>query len=171
MRVCLLEHATTPPGVLPYLERRLPSPFVPLEPQPWVIPADWGLDRTRQQHNAAQLLEALPEPREGEAVLAVVGLDLFLPVLTYVFGASVLGHRKSVLSCSRLRPASGEWTRMHRRVLVEALHELGHGLGLVHCPLASCAMHQSFHPEAVDLKEPDYCPSCRLALRGLSGEP
>ncbi len=133
------------------------------------MPAHWGLDRLRQQLDAAKLLDALPQPEQGEAILAVIGSDLFLPVLTYVFGASVLGHRRSVLSVARLQPTNGDRTVFRRRVVVEALHELGHGLGLVHCPLASCPMHQAFHPEAVDLKEPTYCPACSRAVWRLTG--
>lgn len=167
MKVRLLEHATVAPGVTSFLVARLPPPFQVQPPEIWDIPANLGFDAVRQQHNALRLLQALPPPASDEAVLAVVGLDLFLPVLTYVFGASALGHRQSLLSVSRLHAPDGDATILHRRALIEALHELGHGLGLLHCPLASCPMHQSFRPEAIDLKDSFYCPLCQDRLRAL----
>lgn len=132
------------------------------------LPTPVVLDPVRQQLNALKLLEALPQPGPGEVALCLTHLDLFLPAFTFVFGASWLGERRSVLSYVRLQPQPLNTDVFHRRVLVEALHELGHGLGLSHCPLATCPMHQSFHPEAVDLKDTDYCPSCWVKLASQS---
>lgn len=167
MKLRILQHETVAPGVTTFVMARLPPPFEPQLPEAWNIPPTLGFDPLRQQHNAFQLLEALPSPAPGEATLGLVGVDLFLPVLTYVFGASLLGHRKSLLSAARLTGPEGDPALLRRRALVEALHELGHGVGLPHCPLASCPMHQSFHPESIDLKDAEFCPACRDKLLRL----
>lgn len=171
MKVHILRHETVAPGITSFFLARLPPPFEPLAPEDWEVPATLGFDRNRQQNNALQLLDAMPLPAAGEAVLAIVGLDLFLPVLTYVFGASILGHRKSLLSLARLHAPNGDPTVLRRRALVEALHELGHGVGLLHCPLAFCPMHQCFRCESTDLKDTQFCPACRDKLLALCSAP
>lgn len=160
MRVFLWEHLPPPPGLWVYLRTHLPKSWEILGPSQLKLLVPVALDPSRQQVNALRLLESLPQPRPGEAALCLTPLDLFLPAFTFVFGASLLGERRSVLSYARLRPQPPNADVFHRRVLVEALHELGHGLGLTHCLQAACPMHQSFHPEAVDLKDTDYCPLC-----------
>jgi len=96
----------------------------------------------------------------------LTGHDLYLSALTYVFGLSELGSRRGVLSSARL--CALEQKSMSplgvRRVLIEAVHELGHTVGLLHCPIPSCAMHRTLWPEAVELKSPTYCPACREAI-------
>ncbi|MCS7183013.1 MAG: archaemetzincin [Thermoanaerobaculum sp.] len=165
----MLHHESLPPATLGQLLSRLPAPFQIHRKEPWQFPDHVGFDPYRQQSNALELLRTLPTPGQGEAVLGLVGIDLYLPSLTFVFGLSLLGQRQGLLSSLRLRPDNGDALLWQRRVLVEAVHELGHAVGLVHCPLASCAMHQSFHPEAVDLKEPAYCPACLSQLSALLG--
>lgn len=99
--------------------------------------------------------------------LLLVGVDLFVPALTYVFGLSHLGGRRGVLSLARLKPpeeSSLSEQVLLRRLDVEVAHELGHAAGLVHCVVNECAMHRSLWPESVDLKNPGFCASCRALL-------
>jgi len=160
VRLRILELAPSPPGLLSYLQAQIPRPWEPGSPEAFPLPPNFAFHRLRQQANALAILEALPPPAPAEALLALTTTDLFLPALTFVFGASALGARRSLVSIARLRPQTPHWQLWYRRVLVEVLHELGHGLGLPHCPVAVCPMHQSFHPEAVDLKEDRFCPAC-----------
>ncbi len=70
-------------------------------------------------------------------MLALTGRDLFVPVLTFVFGQAQLGGRVAVVSLARLRQEfygmapNGEI--LMERAVKEALHETGHTFGLVHC--------------------------------------
>ena len=131
-------------------------------------------DRARAQTDAACLLDHVPRAAAGDMVLGLTALDLFLPPLVYVFGLTPLGERRGVLSCARLAsPEGGEEAAeaLARRTVVESVHELGHALGLVHCPVTDCAMHRSLWPEAVDLKRPAYCPSCAAELDRLVAPP
>ncbi len=101
----------------------------------------------------------------SSTLLGVTEVDLFIPILTFVFGEAQLGGQTALLSSHRLRqefyglrPNEG---LLLERVEKEALHELGHTLGLVHCRGLQCVMRFSNSVEEVDLKPNEYCPECR----------
>lgn len=124
------------------------------------------LNRRRGQMDALCVLDALPPPASGEVVAAITAIDLFAAPLAYVFGLSALGSRRSVVSWARLTEGGAADSKLLvRRLTTELVHEVGHGLGLVHCPVPDCAMHRSFWAEAVDLKRPAYCRLCLEALQ------
>jgi archaemetzincin len=50
---------------------------------------------------------------------------------------------------------------MCERLLKEAIHELGHTLGLRHCEDYACCMSSSHAVEWIDLKGRSFCESCR----------
>lgn len=91
-------------------------------------------------------------------------MDLYIPVLTFVFGEAQLTNGGAVVSTHRLRqefyglPADSDL--LHDRLLKESLHELGHTYGLRHCPDYTCVMSSSNGVERVDLKSADFCPLC-----------
>jgi archaemetzincin len=140
----------------------LPTPFAGGHVASLPVDTRTFFDRHRRQVDAAALLEALEPPPPGEVLLALTADDLFVSVMSYVFGLTELGARRGVLSLARL--GEGAPLALETRTLVEAIHELGHGLGLVHCPVADCAMHRTLWPEQIDLKRAEYCPSCLETL-------
>lgn len=175
MNVRVWELGSFPPKLAATLLDRLPAPFLGGEIAGERLPAEAAYDRTRAQFDAVRLLAAVPQAEPGWLHLAVTGLDLFLPALTYVFGVSELGRGRSVVSVFRLQPdldGSDADRLLHRRLVVEAVHELGHSMGLVHCPVSDCAMRRSAWVEAVDLKRPAYCSAClELCRRGMPTPP
>ena len=166
-RVELVKVGILPPGMGRALARRLASaaPWEvtladgPIEPRP-------AFEAIRQQYSAdvllSHLLESYPVP--GLRRLGVTHVDLFVPVFTHLFGYGMLAGRAALVSIFRLRPEFGgdapDSDLLLDRVTKEALHELGHTFGLVHCPVPWCAMKASSSPEEVDLKDAAYCPSC-----------
>ena len=105
-------------------------------------------------------------------ILGVTGVDLYIPVLTFVFGQAQLAGPGAILSTYRLQnefyglPPNPDM--LLDRVIKEATHELGHCFGLVHCPDFRCVMNASTYVEEVDLKGDWYCPECeaRMELMG-----
>jgi archaemetzincin len=97
--------------------------------------------------------------------------DLFIPILTFVFGEAELGGSVAVMSYHRLQNElyglPPDRDLLAARTAKEALHELGHAYGLVHCPDIDCVMHTSTDVEAVDLKGTDFCSTCRGTLHTL----
>lgn len=167
MKVRLFVVGEQPPGLFETVCPALPPPFTGGIVAP--LPADVAtcFDRRRRQLDAACLLDLVPAPDAGWVHLAVAGTDLCLPAVTYVFGLAELGSHRAVVSWARLREDDEGWTVSavsRRRLLIEAVHELGHALGLPHCPAPECAMHRSLWVESIDLKEPAFCVSCRGAL-------
>jgi archaemetzincin len=51
------------------------------------------------------------------------------------------------------------------RMVKEAVHELGHTFGLVHCPDPKCVMYFSNCLEDTDFKGKRYCGECKKLLR------
>ncbi len=125
-------------------------------------------DAGRRQYLAAAVLRELPASAQG-AVLAVVDVDLYAPGLNFVFGQAEPGSGRAIVSLARLRPqAYGHASNtevLQRRILTEAVHELGHVFGLGHCANASCAMYFSNSLADTDRKGPGLCDACGKHLR------
>jgi archaemetzincin len=138
-------------------------------------------DSARGQYNSTSILLHLKSKYPAEApllpqrgpktkTLAVISADLFIPVLTYVFGEAELHGTVAIVSYFRLRnelyglPANDALFR--ERFLKESLHELGHLYGLVHCFDQQCAMHASTYVEDIDLKGDSFCDRCLDVVRG-----
>lgn len=134
-------------------------------------------DPRRRQHATAAILRWLLEvgPRGGK-VLGVTDRDLFIPILTYVFGEAQLGGEAAVVSTARLSEDArllaadgGERDPAARRLLAErlakeAIHEMGHAFGLVHCGTPGCVMSRSPAVREVDEKGWEPCETCRARL-------
>jgi archaemetzincin len=136
------------------------------------LPAlDFAYDAGRGQFSSIAVLERLLAwfPGDGLKLLAVVEEDLFIPVLTFVFGHAQLGGRAGVVSLARLRQEFYGLEPDREAFLVragkEALHEAGHLFGLVHCPHRECVMSVAASIRQIDLKQATFCPACARLLR------
>lgn len=131
------------------------------------LPAiDFAFDAGRRQYASIAVLEMVNRlcPQDGLRLVGVTERDLFIPVLTFVFGHAQLGGRAAVVSLARLRqefyglPPDREI--FLDRARKEALHEAGHTFGLVHCADHSCAMALSTRVQQIDQKRAAFCPAC-----------
>jgi len=129
------------------------------------------LDARRRQHSSRAVLEWVigARPPDVDRVLALTDVDLFMPVLTFVFGEAQLGGPAAVVSLARLRDKETALrpALLTARVLKECVHELGHTFGLVHCDIQGCAMARSGNTAAVDRKRLTLCPECEGRYRLL----
>ncbi len=133
-------------------------------------PIDFAWDAARRQYGSAEVLEMLMRacPGDGIKLLGVTGRDLFIPVLTFVYGHAQLGGRVAAISLARLRqefyglPPNREV--LLERARKEALHETGHVFGLVHCADRQCAMSLSTNVGQIDRKRDAFCAGCAARL-------
>ncbi len=116
------------------------------------------------------MLEALSLSGEGtgyDRLLGITGADLYVPGLNFVFGLAK--RRTAVISLHRLRqpfyhlPEDREV--FSHRVLVEAVHELGHTYGLSHCSDPACVMYFSQTIADTDRKGPTFCAACHPEIQ------
>jgi len=126
---------------------------------------DYAFDQKRKQYLSTAILRAIVKQEEYapfEKILGIVDHDLFVPELNFVFGEA--SPKAAVISLTRLRQAfyrlPQDQDLFHRRVLTEAVHELGHAYGLGHCGNSRCVMSFSNSLSDTDRKGPEFCPKC-----------
>jgi archaemetzincin len=130
-----------------------------------------AFNAVRQQYEALQVMRAVADvvPSSAKCALGIIQEDLSIPMLTFVFGQAQLQGRVALMSLARLRqefyglPANKEL--MMTRTVKEALHELGHTFGLIHCPTPSCLMTLANDVQHVDKKESAFCGGCSVLLK------
>ena len=133
--------------------------------RPERLDVSYARDRFRNQYYSTAILQAMQLlVPDGARLLAVTSLDLYVPVLTFVFGEAQLSGACAVVSLHRLReefyglPPNEQ--RVRERLLKEAVHELGHTFGLTHCDDWRCVMTSSHAVERLDVKGSEFCFSC-----------
>ncbi len=141
----------------------------PCRIRPQTLEIDFALDSNRGQHHSTAILQRLERIADpGARLLAVTSADLYVPVLTFVFGEAQLEGQCAIVSTARLGdeyyglPPREDLLR--ERLLKEATHELGHTFGLRHCQDWSCVMASSHAVEVMDVKGADFCRSCRKPI-------
>ena len=137
------------------------------------ISLEKAFDLKRSQYNSSQILLQVISSLPADAVkmLCIVDVDLFIPILTFVFGEAQLRGTGSVVSLHRLNNKfyglPYDEKLLTRRLIKEAIHELGHNFGLVHCSNPVCVMRSSTYVEDIDQKSEEMCSSCAEELRFL----
>lgn len=123
-------------------------------------------DPGRRQYNGTLLLQEVDKMHREPSfkTLGVFNVDLFIPILTYIFGQAYLGGRSGIVSTYRLRNElygmKQDEKLLAERVVKVCLHELGHMHGLIHCSQPQCIMRSSTYVEDIDLKERYFCAEC-----------
>ncbi len=133
-----------------------------------------AFDPRRQQHSSTRILQWLVDrrPEPAHKVLALTDVDLYIPILTFVFGEAQLEGSAAVVSTARLRVNNGasNLRLLTARLAKECIHELGHTYGLIHCDNTGCVMTRSVSVLDVDAKTASFCEDCWAQYREVDRE-
>lgn len=132
---------------------------------------DFAYDVKRNQYSSSLILQQFLTacPPDAEKLLALTSKDLFIPMLSFVFGQAQLAGKLAIVSTARLSQQFYGFAEnrplMLARTLKEVVHEVGHTFGLVHCLDKSCPMSLSTDIRQVDAKGDEFCADCAMILR------
>jgi archaemetzincin len=129
-------------------------------------------DASRRQYDGNLILKKVDElyGDDSSRTLGIFSVDIFIPILTFIFGQAYLNGRTGIASVFRL---SNERYGMDRnddllleRAMKEVIHELGHTMGLIHCHVPDCVMRSVTYVEDIDQKSWSLCRNCRSLIPG-----
>lgn len=177
-------------NILRYLQKNLARVFNAISVSKRVIVPTSFFKIEKNQYDGKKLLGYLAENltlKEARDInLAIFDRDLFAGNLDHVFGLAAPFPRICIISIIKLHPhfkkdyfqaglkkrkmgkfplsvrrlTGLERTLYYERILKEALHGIGHTMGLVHCSDALCIMSPSNTLENIDNKKTVFCRSC-----------
>ena len=166
--VCLLPVGKVDIPLLRELRAAIPGSLnVDCEILPYVLDPTPSYHAERQQYHSSEILRRMQGIVRAQdwRVLAIADVDLYIPILKYVFGEAQMAGPCAVVSTYRLRQEFYGLERddglLHQRLLKESVHELGHTLDLRHCEDYQCVMASSHSVEWIDLRESTFCDGCR----------
>ncbi len=142
-----------------------------LIPETLPLPEE-SFDKTRRQYSSNNILSRVrnyaKEEKALDRILGVMDIDIFVPNLNFVFGEAECPGKAALISLYRLRPkfygAAPNIELFVERSTKEAVHELGHTLGLRHCLNPFCVMYFSNSIFETDRKQSLFCDRCHLKV-------
>jgi len=157
------------PEVLNNLEKSLKIVFGDVQIlEPENVPLN-TYNEERGQYNSTMILKRLDS--SCRITLGVMVEDIYPVGFNFVFGEAEIGGRRALISIHRLRPEyygmSEDMELLSLRTLKEAVHEIGHVIGLKHCENKYCVMHFSNTINDTDIKGWEYCEKCIRVLKKL----
>ncbi|MBF0234692.1 MAG: archaemetzincin family Zn-dependent metalloprotease [Desulfamplus sp.] len=139
----------------------------PVKVSPLLQNIDFAFNSDRNQYNSTIILASLADlaPERCLKILAITDKDLFIPILTHVYGEAQLNGIACIVSINRLNTdLQLSKKKVFERIIKESIHELGHTFNLRHCKDHSCIMHYCRSLDDVDLKSNQYCRYCEVLL-------
>ncbi len=142
----------------------------PCEILPCAMSPAFAFHGERRQYHSSEILYRMQDWVRPDTwrMLGVTAVDLYIPILTFVFGEAQMGGPCAIVSAHRLRQEfyglEQDSALLHDRLAKECIHELGHTLDLSHCGDYRCAMAASHAVEWIDLKEGTLCPDCEARV-------
>ena len=128
----------------------------------------------RNQYNSSIILSRVSKyasRSEANRILGITDVDLFVPQMNFVFGEAQYPGKTALISLHRLKPEfygqPPNRELFKERTVKEAIHEIGHTLGLGHCENPYCVMFFSLHIGMTDQKELRFCERCSSKIKQI----
>lgn len=128
-------------------------------------------DPTRRQYDGNRILKEVVSFNSYNSIktIGLFEIDLFIPILTYIFGQAYLNGQNGIASTYRL---SNEryGLKPDEKILIDrfqkvVIHELGHTFGLKHCIIPTCVMRSGNYVEDLDQKGSSFCNKCKDLIK------
>ena len=127
-------------------------------------------DPLRHQYDGNGLLKEIDTTYSSQLIkkIGLFRVDLFIPILTYIFGQAAFKGSTGIASIYRLRNEQygikKDEALLLNRFSKVVIHELGHTFGLIHCLIPTCVMRSSTYVEDIDQKSHNLCIQCRTKI-------
>ena len=134
--------------LLAWVQRELVELFrIPCQVLTPALDPQFAYHPERDQFHSSEILGRMQSyvTHRSWRVLGITSHDLYIPILTFVFGEAQMGGPCSVVSSFRLRQEfyglPADRSLLARRLLTECVHELGHTLDLRTVRTTSASWH------------------------------
>jgi archaemetzincin len=127
----------------------------------------------RQRYRAERLLRFLERRAAADAyrIVGVTAVDISTTKGKYhdwgILGLATIDGRTCVLSAFRCKRGTSREAQVQDRLGKVAVHEVGHTLGLNHCPTYGCLMEDARGTVMTTDREYDLCQRCRKKLQRM----
>ena len=173
--ILLISYGQFEKGFLEKIARDVSREFqLPVNIEEKQIDLNEYYDPLRLQYDANALLKEIDLISSPE-LLIKIGLfrvDLFIPILTYIFGQAAFNGSTGIASLYRLRNEQygmkKDEVKLLDRFSKVVIHEIGHTIGLIHCHNPNCVMRSSTYVEDIDQKSHHICSHCRTEAGMIS---
>ncbi|MBS1257880.1 MAG: hypothetical protein MAG551_00933 [Candidatus Scalindua arabica] len=170
-KVCIIPIGTIDKEILHYTQKELEDRFnVKIDIGRQLEDPIYAYHKHKMQYHSTKILKRIHKLglTGYDRILGIVDVDLYVPERTFVFGEAVIKKKIAVISLTRLRQKfydlPEDLTLFKKRIIIEAVHELGHTYGLRHCTDNRCVMFLSKILRDTDHKGAAFCSNCKSIM-------
>ena len=170
-KVCIIPIGTIDKEVLHYTQTELEDRFnVKIDIGRQLEDPIYAYHKHKKQYHSTKILKRIHKLRLTgyDRTLGIANVDLYVPERTFVFGEAEIKKKIAVISLTRLRQEfydlPEDLTLFRKRIIIEAVHELGHTYGFRHCTDNKCVMFLSKILRDTDQKGSVFCSNCKTIM-------
>lgn len=172
--ILLISHGNFENDFLEKTAREVALEFLlPVSIEEGILDLNEFYDPVRRQYDGNGILKKIDSIPSTQSIkkVGLFRVDLFIPILTYIFGQAILNGTAGIASLYRLRNEQYGMNKdedlLFDRFRKVVIHELGHTFGLIHCHIPTCVMRSSTYVEDIDQKSSNICLKCRNKIESI----